>query len=244
MIRLRLAAAPVVTLRFDLPGRSLTVDHGGTADAILACLLPLGYGAELVDSQSLAATQPALSGNEAEATVLWIMLAINALMFAIELVAGWWADSAGLIADAMDMFADAAVYGMALYAVGRSLRHKQRAARFSGWLQLLLALWALAETVRRMLVVASPEGATMIAISVLALLANVVCLLLIARHRDGEVHMRASYIFTANDVLANLGVILAGLLVGWLGHPWPDWAIGTVIGLVVLGGALRILRLR
>lgn len=244
MIRLHLAAAPVVALRFDLPGRRLTVDHGGAAGAILACLLPLGYGAELVDSQPLAEARPTASGNEAEAKVLWIMLVINALMFAIELVAGWWADSAGLIADAMDMFADAAVYGMALYAVGRSLRHKQRAAQFSGWLQLLLGFWALAETVRRMLGAASPEAPAMIAISLLALLANVVCLLLVARHRDGEVHMRASYIFTANDVLANLGVIGAGLLVGWLGHPGPDWVIGTLIGLVVLAGAVRILRLR
>ena len=88
------------------------------------------------------------------------------------------------------------------------------------------------------------EGGTMIAISLLALAANVVCLRLIARHRDGEVHMRASYIFTANDVLANLGVIVAGLLVGWVGQPWPDWLIGALIGLLVLAGAVRILRLR
>jgi len=84
----------------------------------------------------------------------------------------------------------------------------------------------------------------MIAISLLALAANVICLRLIARHRDGEVHMRASYIFTANDVLANLGVIVAGLLVAWVGQPWPDWLIGTAIGLLVLAGAVRILRLR
>lgn len=245
MVRLRLAASPVAALHFDLAARRLVVDHGGSPDSILDLLLPLGYGATLLDSQELAAAEPPLAGQEeAGATVLWAMLAINGVMFVIELVAGWWSDSAGLIADAMDMFADAAVYGMALYAVGRSLQHKQRAARYSGWLQLLLALWALAETARRIVVAASPEGGTMIAISLLALAANVVCLRLIARHRDGEVHMRASYIFTANDVLANLGVIVAGLLVGWVGQPWPDWLIGTLIGLLVLEGAVRILRLR
>ena len=245
MVRLRLAASPVAAMHFDLAARRLVVDHGGAPDSILDLLLPLGYGAVLLDSQELGATEPPLAAQEeAGATVLWAMLAINGLMFGIELVAGWWSDSAGLIADAMDMFADAAVYGMALYAVGRSLQHKQRAARYSGWLQLLLALWALAETARRIVAAASPEGGTMIAISLLALAANVICLRLIARHRDGEVHMRASYIFTANDVLANLGVIVAGLLVGWVGQPWPDWLIGTAIGLLVFAGAVRILRLR
>jgi len=76
------------------------------------------------------------------------------------------------------------------------------------------------------------------------LAANISCLVLIYRRRNAGVHMQASYIFSANDVIANFGVIAAGLLVAWLGSPWPDWIIGTVIGLVVLVGALRILRLR
>jgi len=121
MVRLRLAASPVAAMHFDLAARRLVVDHGGAPDSILDLLLPLGYGAVLLDSQELGATEPPLAAQEeAGATVLWAMLAINGLMFGIELVAGWWSDSAGLIADAMDMFADAAVYGMALYAVGRA----------------------------------------------------------------------------------------------------------------------------
>ncbi|PKO56345.1 MAG: hypothetical protein CVU28_03260, partial [Betaproteobacteria bacterium HGW-Betaproteobacteria-21] len=180
----------------------------------------------------------------AQARVLWMLLAINAAMFVVELGAGWWAHSAGLIADAMDMFADAAVYGVALYAVGRAARHKLDAARLAGLLQLLLALGALGETARRMYTGSMPEDIVMIGIAALALVANLACLLLISGHRDGGAHMKASYIFSANDVLANLGVITAGLLVSWSGQAWPDWVIGTLIGLLVLSGAIRILRLR
>ena len=247
MIRLRLADAPVAAYAFDLPGRTLTLDHDGDASAILERLLPLGYGAELVESRPLDAATPLLNANHdpaSEQRVLIWLLAINATLFVIELGAGWWAHSAGLVADAMDMFADAAVYAVALYAVGRAARHKLTAARLSGGLQMLLAFAALAETARHMLTGAAPAGGAMVGIATLALAANIACLLLIYRHRHAGVHMRASYIFSANDVLANLGVIAAGLLVSWTASPWPDWIIGALIGLLVLSGALRILRLR
>ena len=247
MIRMRLADAPVAALKFDLAGRRLTVDHDGDAAQILARLVPLGYGAELAESRVLAAGEAqaaAPADDAAEARVLWILLAINALMFVVELGAGLWARSAGLIADAMDMFADAAVYGVALYAVGRAARHKLAAARLAGVLQMVLALGALAEVVRRIVTGAMPEPVGMMGIALLALAANVACLVLIARHREGGVHMKASYIFSANDVIANLGVIGAGALVAWLGTPWPDWIIGLLIAAVVLTGAVRILRLK
>ena len=105
-------------------------------------------------------------------------------------------------------------------------------------------LGVLAETARHVFQGIEPASLAMIGVSALALAANVACLLLISRHRHAGVHMTASYIFSANDVIANLGVIAAGLLVSWTGSPWPDWIIGTVIGLVVLMGAVRILRLR
>ncbi len=246
MIRLKLAEARVHALAFDLPGHRLTIDHAGSADAILERLVPLGYGVRLAASEPLGADDRAANaahGDAAEARVLWTLLAINALMFALELGAGWWAHSAGLIADAMDMFADAAVYGVALYAVGRGAARKLGAARLAGALQLLLALAALSETARRFLAGAAPEGLAMVGVALLALAANIACLLLLARHRDSGVHMRASYIFSANDVIANLGVIAAGALVSWSGSAWPDWVIGSAIGVVVLVGAVRILRL-
>ena len=84
----------------------------------------------------------------------------------------------------------------------------------------------------------------MIGISALALAANVSCLFLLARHRHGGAHMRASWIFSTNDVLANLGVMVAGALVAWTGSRLPDLVVGTVVAALVLLGAVRILRLR
>ncbi len=185
----------------------------------------------------------AAAAARAEARTLRWLLAINAVMFVVEIGAGWLAQSTGLIADSLDMFADAMVYGLALYAVGHAGR-QLGAARLSGWLQLLLALGALAEVLRRWLTSSAPEPLPMMGIAALALAANVTCMALLAKHRDGGAHMRASWIFSTNDVLANLGVIVAGALVAWSGSNVPDLVIGTLIGLLVLNGARRILRLR
>ena len=179
-----------------------------------------------------------------ESGTLRVLLAINAAMFAVEAVAGWLAQSTGLLADSLDMLADAAVYGLALYAVGRPARLKLRAAHASGGLQLALALGAFVEVARRAVFGGQPEPPAMIGVSLVALAANVACLVLIHRHRHRGAHMEASYIFSANDVLANLGVILAGALVAWTGSRLPDLVIGAAIAGLVLRGALRILRLR
>ena len=166
-------------------------------------------------------------------------------MFVVELVAGWLAQSTGLLADSLDMFADAAVYGArALRGRAARRRAKLRAARVSGWLQLALAVGAFAEVARRAVFGSAPEPPAMIGVSLLALAANAACLLLVWRHRHGGAHMKASYIFTANDVLANLGVIGAGALVGWTDSRYPDLVVGAVIAAIVLRGAVRILRLR
>ncbi len=246
MIRLRLADVPIRSMEFDLPGRTLVIDHMNDADQLSERLAPLGYGAELQESRPLQPSDTVLPATDdaAEGSVLRVLLGINAAMFVVEMIAGWWAGSAGLIADAADMFADAAVYGVALYAVGRDARHKLSAARIAGLFQLVLAVGALTETGRRVITGSSPEEAAMVGISFLALAANITCLMLIARHRHRGVHMHASYIFSANDVLANIGVILAGVLVGWTGSPLPDWIIGFLIGMMVLIGAIRILKLR
>lgn len=245
VIRLRLSDVPTSFMKFDLPSRSFVVGHAGDVRLLVERLAPLGYGAELQESRPLQASETMpVADDAAEANVLWVLLGINALMFVIEVIAGWWAESAGLISDAADMFADAAVYGVALYAVGRDARHKLFAARIAGGLQLVLASAALSETGRRVITSSSPEEVAMIGISLLALVANIWCLVLISSHRHSGVHMRASYIFSTNDVLANLGVILAGILVSWTGSSLPDWIIGFVIGMMVLVGSIRILKLR
>ena len=151
--------------------------------------------------------------DKSERRVLIALLLINGFMFVTELGIGWWAQSTALIADALDMLADAMVYGVGLYAVGKPLLIKTHAARLSGTLQVLLGLLVLADILRRLVVGSEPVSTLMMGMGFIALLANVTCLILIAKHREGEVHMRASWIFSKNDVIANLGVILAGGLV-------------------------------
>jgi len=178
----------------------------------------------------------------AQSRVLWILLAINGAMFLAELGAGIVAESTALVADSFDMLADAGVYTVSLYAVSRTDLARAFAARLSGYLQLGLGVFALFEVSRRVLVGNTPEPVFMIAVSTLALVANVICLRLIAAHRDGGVHMRASFIFSQNDVIANSAVIFSGLLVALSGWAFWDLVAGTGIGALVLWGGARILR--
>lgn len=245
LIRMALDALPEVRgLQFDLENRRLEVRHVGAVEEVLARLEPLGFGARL-DRTVEASPEPeaASSDPEAESRVLKQLLAINAAMFVVELVLGLVAQSTGLIADSLDMFADAAVYGLSLYAVGRALAAQQRAAKVSGWLQMVLALGALGEVARRSVMGSEPVEALMIAVGLVALVANLTCVALLAKHRDGGAHLKASWIFSTNDALANLGVVLAGVLVAVTGRAWPDLVVGTAVGCLVLWGAVRILRL-
>lgn len=251
MIRLALNGLPELnSLSFDLTSRQVRAFHDGAVDQIAIKLESLGLGAALLGTEP--ASQEAASANSAneeltaskEASTLKILLGINAVMFIIEMGAGLIAQSAGLVADSLDMFADAAVYGLALYAVGRSARLQVRAAHLAGVLQIVLALSVLVEVARRVLYGSEPESMLMMGIGVVALVANVSCLLMIYGHREGGAHMKASWIFSANDVIANIGVIAAGALVAWTGSSYPDLVIGTVVGLIVLNGARRILALK
>ena len=180
--------------------------------------------------------------DKSERRVLIALLLINGVMFVAEFIVGWWAQSTALIADAFDMLADAMVYGVGLYAVGRSLLVKAHAARISGVLQVLLGLLVLFDILRRIMVGSEPASALMMAMGFFALIANVTCLILISKHREGEVHMRASWVFSRNDVIANLGVILAGGLVAWTGSRLPDLVIGLLVALIVIRGGVLILQ--
>jgi Co/Zn/Cd efflux system component len=246
LIRMALDGVDAVgQLHFDLAARTVDVVHSGDPGPILARLEPLGLGARVSSSDEAApAVAGATPGEAGEGRTLRILLAINAAMFLVEVVAGWLAQSSGLIADSLDMLADAFVYGLSLLAVGRPHRTKLRAAHLSGVFQAVLAAGVLVDVGRRYLAGSSPEPPAMIGISTLALAANAACLLLLARHRNGGAHMKASWIFSTNDVLANLGVIAAGALVAWTGSRIPDLVIGTMVALMVLLGAYRILRLR
>ena len=179
---------------------------------------------------------------ELERRTLWVLLAINGAMFLVEAVAGWLADAAGLVADSLDMLADASVYGIVLYAVGRSRRLQANAAFASGVVQIALGAGVLLEVARRLVYGSEPVSALMMLVGGVALIANITCLVLVGRHRDAGVHMRASYIFSANDVIANVGVIVSGALVLLLGSRLPDLVVGAVIAVVVVRGGIEILR--
>ena len=179
--------------------------------------------------------------DQSQRQVLYWLLGINATMFVIEMGIGLLADSTALIADSLDMLADAVVYGVALYAIGKSLLHKANAARISGFFQMALGLLIIIDIVRRSIYGSEPVSGLMMAMGAVALVANVICLVIIRKQKNEEVHMRASWIFSANDVIANLGVISAGVLVFWLDSRWPDLVIGVIVSCVVLRGAKMIL---
>lgn len=174
--------------------------------------------------------------------VLYWLLGINAVMFFVEMTVGILADSTALIADSMDMLADVVVYGIGIYAVGKSILHKANAAKISGYFQLLLGVIILIDITRRLFLGSEPISSLMIGMGFIALIANVVCLVIIRNHKNDEVHMRASWIFSANDVIANMGVIIAGVLVVWLDSRVPDLVIGCIVSIVVLRGAWMILK--
>ena len=180
--------------------------------------------------------------DKAESKTLIILLLINAVMFLVEIILGIISDSTALIADSLDMLADATVYGIGLYAVGHSKLAKIKAAHLSGIFQILLGSTVAIDVLRRFIFGSEPESLLMIIVGGVALVANVICLMLITKHKDGEVHMRASWIFSKNDVIANLGIILAGVMVYLSGSRLPDLVIGMMIAIVVIRGGLHIMK--
>jgi len=180
--------------------------------------------------------------DKSQKRVLYWLLAINAAMFIIELAVGLVADSTALIADSMDMLADAVVYAIGIYAVGKSIIHKANAAKVSGYFQLMLGVIILIDIIRRFIMGSEPVCHLMMGMGAIALVANLMCLLIIRKYKDGDVNMRASWIFSANDVIANMGVIAAGVLVLSLDSRLPDLIIGMIVSIVVVRGAWMILK--
>ena len=142
------------------------------------------------------------------------------------------------------MLADSFVYGLALFAVAGSITRKKNIAKSAGYFQLTLAMLGFIEVIRRFVGLETvPTFQTMIIISILALIANGLCLYLLQKSKSKEAHMQASMIFTSNDVIANLGVILAGVLVYLTNSKYPDLIVGTIVFVIVGRGAFKILKL-
>lgn len=243
LVRLQLQNVDTVrNLDFDLPARKVIVYHEGNLDSIQQALHHLNLGSRLLSTEQTAEMD--IGDSTTQRNLLWTVLLINFAFFVIEVLFGLISGSMGLVADSLDMLADAIVYGLSLIAVGAVLTRKQTIAKLSGYFQLSLAVLGLLEVVRRFIGQEMlPDFRTMIVVSLLALVANGVCLYLLQRSQSQEVHMQATMIFTSNDVIINLGVITAGLLVNWLNSGIPDLIIGAIVFIIVTRGAFRILRL-
>lgn len=177
-----------------------------------------------------------------ERRAVTVALVLNATMFVVGSIAGWIAHSSGLLADALDMLSDSFAYAITLVAIGRTAVFKARAATVSGWILAVLGAGVIVDTIRRAFGSEEALGWIMVGSSGLSLIVNMVVLRMLARFRRGEVHLRASWIFTRADVVANVGVILAAVLVLIFHNRWPDTVIGLVIGAYVIKEAFEILK--
>jgi Co/Zn/Cd efflux system component len=245
MIRMKLdGLSGIRKLEFDLEKRTLTVYHHEQDDEIKRRLDELDLGAELSTKALIDIHSVVQDDARTQRKLLWSVLFINFGFFLIELTAGLISNSMGLVADSLDMLADSLVYGMSLWAVGSALSKKKKIARISGYFQLALDLLGITEIVRRFIIIeAVPDYGLMIGVSFAALIANAFCLYLLQKSRSEEAHMKASLIFTSNDVMINAGVIFAGILVLLTHSRYPDLIIGSIVFLIVVRGALRIIKL-
>ena len=246
LIRMKLANdLTIKDLTFDLSKRTLTVYHTESNERITSLLESLDLSASVDTFAPNIDYQVSMNEEDnKERRALWIVLIINFAFFLIEMLSGFYSCSMGLVADSLDMLADALVYGMSIIAVGRIGKQKKRVALFSGLIQIVLAVSGLLEVIRRVFDVDMiPDSSTMIAVSGLALVANSFCLWILHRMKSKEAHIQASLIFSANDIIINAGVIIAAFFVWLFDSKIPDLLIGLTVFFIVIKGALRILRL-
>jgi Co/Zn/Cd efflux system component len=247
LIRMKLNGEPeVFKLMFDLQGRKLEVYHQNDAAPIVRQLKELGLGSQLIDTTdeyfSEEVQQP--DDTKAERKMLWIVFFINFGFFVVEIITGFIARSMGLVADSLDMLADAIVFAMSLFVVGKALRSKKKIAGIAGYLQLALAFYGIFEVVNRFYGYdKTPNYGLMIIISTIALAGNSVTLYLLQKAKNKEAHIQAGSIFISNDVMINIGVILGGVLVYFTHSKIPDLVIGGIVFLIVGKGAFRIMKL-
>ncbi|MEP0706899.1 MAG: cation transporter [Parvibaculum sp.] len=174
--------------------------------------------------------------------VLWAALAINGVMFTVEIGAGLVAGSVALQADALDFLGDTATYAISLFVIGMSLRARARAALAKGGAMALLGFWVAGATVWQIAYGGAPEAFTMGAVGFAALLANAAVFALLWRYRAGDSNMRSVWLCSRNDVLGNCAVLLAALGVFGTGTAWPDIAVAAVMSTLALQGAWVVLR--
>jgi Co/Zn/Cd efflux system component len=173
---------------------------------------------------------------------LWIVIAINAAMFLVEMAAGALAGSQALQADALDFFADAATYGISLAVIGASLQVRARAALLKGASLTLMGLWVLGATAYHVLVLGVPRAEVMGVVGFMALAANVASVLILARYKDGDANVRSVWLCSRNDAIGNVAVMIAALGVWGTATRWPDLIVAAIMAGLFLYSSGQILR--
>jgi Co/Zn/Cd efflux system component len=202
--------------------------------------------AYFMDMADCCCTPPPLNldihkGNAAKyRRVLWAVLAINAMMFVIEVGAGLVSGSASLQADALDFLGDAINYGISLFVVGMALRYRASAALAKAATMGTFGLWVVGTAVWHAVYGTLPSAFTMGAVGSIALLANAVTFGLLWFHRHGDANMRSAWICTRNDVLGNVAVLFAALGVFGTGTGWPDVIVAAIMATLALQGAATV----
>jgi cation diffusion facilitator family transporter len=185
--------------------------------------------------------EPSLLETADQRKTLAIALGLNVTMFVVEVTAGWLGNSMGLVAEGLDNLTDAAAYGVAMAAIGGSAEFKVRAATVSGSILMLLGIGVLVEVARRAVHGESPEGLLMVVVAAFSLVVNWTVLRMLGKYRNSDVHLRATWIFTRADVIANVALIASGIIVMWSGFRFVDLIVGAGIGVYVMKEAFEIL---
>lgn len=174
--------------------------------------------------------------------ILVFVIAINAIMFVVELVFGIRGQSQSLKADALDFLADSTTYAMSLWAIGRPLSTRSRVALIKGLSLFLMAVWVLASTVYYIFYSNTPDAPTMGWVALLALAANLISVLLLVKYRDGDANIRSVWLCSRNDAIGNVGVLLAAAAVMATGSHWPDLLVALMLAGLFTSSAFRIVR--
>ncbi len=188
-------------------------------------------------------SNPAFDGMDpAYMRVLWVVIALNGIMFVAETAAGHLAGSLALQADALDFLGDTLTYGLSLYVIGMPLRTRAKAALLKGVSLGLMGLWVLGSTLYQTLVLNTPAAEVMSVMAVLAFGANLASVLLLRRYKDGDANVRSVWLCSRNDMLGNVGVMLAALGVWALGNAWPDLIVAAIMAGLFLSSSVSILK--
>ena len=174
--------------------------------------------------------------------ILWAVIAINLSMFVVEVVAGQWAGSQALWADALDFLGDSATYSLSLLVIGMPLGRRAAVAMFKGLSLAAMGLWVLGSTIYQVFLLEVPAAPIMGGVGLLALAANLVSVLLLMRYRDGDANVRSVWLCSRNDAIGNIAVMGAALAVAASGTAWPDLAVAAGMASLFLWSSAQIIR--